>query len=179
MSRLIRRLAPLCALLVVCALMPLQAAPADASWKTAGLASAVVSRLVVDGSAPGLVYALARNAGARSGLVKSVDGGKSWFPLDRGLPAGFQPHLLAISPHENQKIIAASADAVYRSTTGGAAWTRISPYMPALTAVHFDVADPRRVLAGTELRGNFQSSDGGVTWSPANRGLPRDRYGFT
>lgn len=110
--------------------------------------------------------------------MKSIDGGKSWFPLDRGLPAGFQPHLLAVSPDENQQIIAASADAVYRSTTGGVAWTRVSPYMPGLTAIHFDVADPRRVLAGTELRGNFQSSDGGVTWTPANRGLPRDRYGF-
>ena len=46
-----------------------------------------------------------------------------------------------------------------------------------MTTLLFDRADPRVVIAGTELRGNFRSDDAGLTWRPASAGLPRDRYG--
>jgi photosystem II stability/assembly factor-like uncharacterized protein len=173
------RAIPPAALLCALILASLPATPAAASWKTAGLSGAAVSRIAVDQAMPGLVYAIGRGAVSRTGLMKSVDGGRSWFVLERGLPAGFQPHLIAISPDENPQVLVAGADGVYRSISGGVTWARISSRLPSLTAVHFDVTNGRRILAGTELGGNFLSLDGGTTWQSANRGLSSDRFGFT
>jgi photosystem II stability/assembly factor-like uncharacterized protein len=162
------------------ALLRVRGAPGAraAPWRPAGLAGVAVQQFVVDPSATGTAYAVVPSSGGpRTGLLKTTDGGRTWLALDRGLPARFAPRLLAVAPDDGRVVLAAGADGLYRSSSGGAAWAEVRQPLPPLTALAFDRSDPRVVLAGTELRGNFRSADGGATWRPANDGLPRDRYG--
>lgn len=152
-------------------------AVAAGPWQPAGLGSVPVQLFAVDGSLTDSFYAAGREAGARHGLQKTVDGGRTWSPLERGLPAGFQPAVLALSPGGEGTILAAGAEGVFRSTSAGTTWSAVRLPLPPLTAFLFDRENPRVVLAGSELRGNYRSRDGGRSWQPSNAGLPRDRYG--
>jgi photosystem II stability/assembly factor-like uncharacterized protein len=155
-------------------------AQAQAQWKTAGLSGALVYGLIADRTSPGSLFALTRTGTVgRTSIAKSMDGGQSWFGLERGLPVGFQPTAFACGGDDGRLAVAAGVDGAYRSVNGGISWQRLAPRLPALTALAFDRTDPRVVLAGSELEGNFRSQDGGLTWRPANRGLLRDRYGVT
>lgn len=156
--------------------------PADAqsfTWKSMGIGGLQVSGLIVDQSAQGIVYASGDVAPAygRTGLLKTVDAGRTWMALDRGLPVGFRPRVLAVSPSGGRVVLAAGVDGVYRSDSSGAWWRPVRLPVPPVTAILFDAANPRVVLAGTELAGNLRSTDAGLSWRPANAGLPRDRYG--
>ena len=152
----------------------------SAGWTGSGLEGAPVSLLALERSVPGLMYAGLQVApDGRAGVRKSVDGGKSWITLERGLPAGLAPTAIAVSPDEGRVVLVAGAGGLFRTTNGGATWSEVRQPLPPVTALLFDRADPRVVLAGTELRGNFRSADAGITWRPASAGLPRDRYGAT
>ncbi|MBI3970987.1 MAG: hypothetical protein HY332_06830 [Chloroflexi bacterium] len=151
-----------------------------ATWQSMGLGSADVYQLIVDESAPGTIYAATRGDGhSRSGLLKTTDGGRGWVPLERGLPSRFQPTAIAASPDAGRIVLLAGVDGLFRSTVAGAMWSAVRVPLPPITAIAFDRSNPQLVLAGSELRGNFRSTDGGRTWRPANVGLPRDRYGNT
>ena len=152
----------------------------SAGWTGSGLEGAPVSLLALERSVPGLMYAGLQVApDGRAGVRKSVDGGKSWITLERGLPAGLAPTAIAVSPDEGRVVLVAGAGGLFRTTNGGATWSEVRQPLPPVTALLFDRADPRVVFAGTELRGNFRSADAGITWRPASAGLPRDRYGAT
>jgi photosystem II stability/assembly factor-like uncharacterized protein len=152
----------------------------SAGWTGSGLEGAPVSLLALERSVPGLMYAGLQVApDGRAGVRKSVDGGKSWITLERGLPAGLAPTAIAVSPDEGRVVLVAGAGSLFRTTNGGATWSEVRQPLPPVTALLFDRADPRVVFAGTELRGNFRSTDAGSTWRPASAGLPRDRYGAT
>jgi photosystem II stability/assembly factor-like uncharacterized protein len=155
--------------------------PAEsAGWVSAGPDGAPVSQLAVDRSAPGTVYVgLDGAAPGRGSVRKTLDGGRTWISLERGLPQGLGPTALAVSPDEGRVVLVASSGGLYRSLSGGATWAEVRQPLPPVTTLLFDRANPRTVFAGTELRGNFRSTDGGMTWRPASAGLPRDRYGET
>ena len=95
---------------------------AGASWQQGGLNGAAVRQLCADGANPGVLYAIARPGamGSRTGLVKSLDSGRSWFGLERDLPAGFQPSAFAFSPDDGRVALAGGVEGIYRSTTAGA-----------------------------------------------------------
>ena len=152
---------------------------AAAPWRPGGLNGLTVAQLSVDPSGAGIVYGGVRppSAAGRTNLYKTVDGGRNWMPLERGLPFGFQPVALAASPGGGLTVLVAGSGGLYRSTTAGASWTQVRVPLPPLTALLFDRAQARVVLAGSEIRGNFRSTDGGTGWRPSDLGLPRDRYG--
>lgn len=86
----------------------------------------------------GTILATFTEQGARSGIWRSTDGGKSWQHLTTGLPdpALFGRTSLAISPSKPEVIYAFAADessessdlmlGVFRSANGGTTWKRIS-----------------------------------------------------
>jgi photosystem II stability/assembly factor-like uncharacterized protein len=152
----------------------------SAGWVSAGLEGAPVSRLAVDTANPGSMYVGLEGVPAGRGSVRrTLDGGKTWISLERGLPPGLEPTALATSPDEARVVLVASTGGLFRSASGGATWSEVRQPLPPVTTLLFDRANPRIVLAGTELRGNFRSVDAGLTWRPASAGLPRDRYGAT
>ncbi|HET7770584.1 MAG TPA: hypothetical protein VFN74_17545 [Chloroflexota bacterium] len=160
------------------------ALPALASWQPAGMAGLTVRRLLADAASPGVLFAsavpsLPPAAAARTWLFKSIDAGRSWFGLERGLPAGYVAGALAVAPADGRIVLAGGADGLYRSTDAGATWAAVPGRFPPITALHISARNPRDAIAGTELNGNFVTADGGLTWRAATRGLPRNRYGIT
>ncbi|HEX2034489.1 MAG TPA: hypothetical protein VHS99_09920 [Chloroflexota bacterium] len=152
-----------------------------AGWRPAGLADTPVSQIALDQATPNVIYAGVQSPGpsGRTGVRKTTDGGRGWMPLERGLPAGFQPTALAVSAAEGAIVLAGAIDGMFRSSTGGATWAEVRQPLPPITALLFDRANPQVALAGSELRGNYRSTDGGLTWRPASLGLPTDHYGAT
>jgi photosystem II stability/assembly factor-like uncharacterized protein len=129
----------------------------------------------------GIILATFTEQGARSGIWRSKNGGKSWEQLTKDLPETslFGRTSLAISPSNPQVIYAIAADessessdlilGVFRSTNGGDSWKDVS-------ANHFDdegqmsynntivvhPTDPNMVICGgVDLH---QTKNGGQSW---------------
>ncbi len=100
---------------------------------------------------------------ADAGVVRSIDGGKTW----KEAIVGFNQYVKSIAVHPVQAgIVYAGAGHVWTSTDIGATWSK-TPGQPdhtgkitALTVVH---GQPDEVYAGTD-NGVWRSTDAGFTW---------------
>ena len=118
------------------------------------------------------------SGGPGSGLFKSVDGGKTWNKLSKGLPAGeFGRIVITINPSkltELMAIVEAKESGIFVSEDEGENWKKL-PTNENLTArpfyfstLVFDPKDPKRVYRPAY---DFQfSSDSGNSWSGAFTG---------
>ncbi len=134
-----------------------------------------------------------------NGIYKSTDAGKTWAHL--GLRDGFQIPALAIDPRDPNRVFAAvlghpygpnEERGLFRSTDGGQTWQK-SIYKDENTGasdVEIDPSNPDVIYAsmwevregpwedGNEVNGTggglFKSTDGGNTWHPLTKGLPKD-----
>ncbi|MBT8218176.1 MAG: glycosyl hydrolase [Bacteroidia bacterium] len=81
--------------------------------------------------------------GPKSGLHKSMDGGKTWTKLSKGLPSGNMGKIgIAISPQKPDIIYAAieldrTKGGVYKSTDMGASWKKQSDAVSGATGPHY------------------------------------------
>jgi hypothetical protein len=156
-----------------------KSADGGAHWRPAGpfplLADGKVPRppdvmsLAVDPSRPGRVYA-GTNFG---GVLRSIDGGKTWRTANRGLPAApyfpgarvFLPIVsLLVDPVAPRTVYAALAGTgVFVSRDGGGRWRR---FAPGLTEPRVEsLALAGRTLYAATAAGVY-ASDGGA-WRPA------------
>jgi hypothetical protein len=154
-------------------------------------------RAVTSGMGVQTVYALATDPVTRStvyagahfgGVFKSTNRGDRWAEASTGLPTFPNPFVpsillpptieaLAIDPATPATVYAGASfpAGVFRSTTGGGAWTEVSP--PGGYPIHALVLDPSApaiVYAGSAisfLPGVWRSPDGGASWSPFGNGL--------
>lgn len=119
-------------------------------------------------SDPLTIYA----ANGWSALSVTHDGGVTWKQL-----AAFNGTLsgeIAIEPDAPRNILVGVDASVYRSTDGGAGWTKCDGPTGEPLAFHFDQASPanaRTCYAGTRS-GVWRSDDGGITWARKTAGLP-------
>jgi len=141
-----------------------------------------ISDMEMDPRDPDILYAAAHqrerrvyskiNGGPESAIYKSVDAGKTWYKLKRGLPSGDVGRIgLAVSP-ANPDIIYAmielpgSTGGFYRSNDMGESWTRMSNEVAGspqyYIEIYADPADPDRIIS-MDVR-NMVSNDGGKTW---------------
>jgi photosystem II stability/assembly factor-like uncharacterized protein len=121
------------------------------------------------------------------GIVKSVDGGATWTPINEGLENLYVGSLF-MHP-ENPDVLLAGAghwvsyglgyyegSGVYLTTDGGAHWELVqrTPDGAPITSVEFALSDPNIAYAGG---GNqfYCSEDGGRTWQLLLR--PNGRWG--
>ena len=127
--------------------------------------------------------------GAGGGLFKSVDGGNTWRPLTKGLPADMVQVNVAIAPSRPSRLFAsvsttepteygtAKGTGLFRSDDGGESWERITtdprPSMKIgggdLAVPVVDPTDPDVVYACSIV--TQKSTDGGRTWE-SWRGAP-------
>lgn len=112
-------------------------------------------------------------SGTHSGLFKTTDGGKTWKPINNGLPAQVGRIGFAIAP-SNSKRMYALVDArdnggVYRSEDGGENWRRIQPD-PRIWGRGGDFAEikvhPQKpdVIFVANVA-SYRSDDAGASWT--------------
>ncbi len=110
-------------------------------------------------------------AGATENLYITRNRGDSWEII----PGPFQGQsiiALAIHPHEPGRIYAGATRGLYESTDYGLTWQLIGFEDITVSAIAFDLQDPRTIYVGTRYSGLFRSRDGGRTWEPIGDGLP-------
>ncbi|MEA1886519.1 MAG: glycosyl hydrolase [Bacteroidota bacterium] len=141
-----------------------------------------VTDMEMDPRNPDILYAAAHqrerrvyskiDGGPNSAIYKSVDAGKTWYKLTRGLPSGDVGRIgLAISP-PNPDIVYAMIElpgntgGFYRSNDMGESWTKMSDEIARspqyYVEIYADPLDPDRIIS-MDVR-NMVSNDGGRTW---------------
>ena len=150
------------------------------------------SDVQIDPSNPAIVYAALWEScegpwengvfnGEGGGIFKSIDGGKTWRQLSRGLPGNIVQANIAIAPSAPKTLFAAvrtkTIAKLYRSDDDGETWrgTTDDP-RPGLgigggdlPVVRFDPKNPRIVYSASVVC--WKSTDGGKTWD-GWRGAP-------
>jgi photosystem II stability/assembly factor-like uncharacterized protein len=136
-----------------------------------------------------------RHAGFGDGVYRSEDGGATWENM--GLAASEHVSKILVHPDDSNTIWVASQGplwssggdrGVFRSTDGGATWTRVlgDDEWVGATDLVMDPRNPDRLYAATWQRQRtvasymgggpgtaiYRSDDGGETWQKLTRGLP-------
>ncbi|HET9873688.1 MAG TPA: exo-alpha-sialidase [Propionibacteriaceae bacterium] len=129
------------------------------------------------------------------GVYRTVDGGSSWNPANKGIKAYFFPdpwpefgqcvHKIAAHPDTPDRLFAQNHHGVYRSDDAGDSWVSIAdglpadfgfpivvhPHDPETVFVFPLIADSQRIPPEGKAR-VWRSTDAGTTWRPSSRGLP-------
>jgi photosystem II stability/assembly factor-like uncharacterized protein len=133
-------------------------------WKPCGLSRANVGAFAVDPTNSETMY-LARD---KSGLYKTVDGGKNWFLINDGLP-DFTVTSLTIDPHNPDLIFLGLYDkGLFRSTDQGASWIKFDTDFNlngTISSLVIDPRNPERIFGIYKETYVFRSLDGGESWS--------------
>jgi photosystem II stability/assembly factor-like uncharacterized protein len=123
----------------------------------------------------------ARFDGTDAGIYKSIDGGKTWNQLTKGLPAGITQASLAIAPSNPKRLFAGvrtpTDTKLYRSDDAGETWiiattdTRPANRIASgdLGDLQFDPKNADVIYAASIV--TWKSIDGGKTWN-SFRGAP-------
>jgi hypothetical protein len=137
---------------------------------------ASVSALAIDPSNTGVIYAGtvgATFAGDAQGVLKSMDSGTSWEPMNLGL-ASLDIVDVQVHPVATQTVYTSTTSGLYRSDNGAETWFSYGEGLPdnALALrLAFDPQNPSTMFATTQGDGVFKSEDGGGTWSASNDGI--------
>lgn len=140
---------------------------ARAPWATAWIAKPVQwpnlpSAIACDPTRPDVLYVSVYSAG----IFKSADGGRTWTAINQGIE-NLKINSVILDPAEPLRLLAVGFQAIYRSDDTGENWVRIrTPFYGRALAIA-----PGVWYAGG--MGMFKSEDSGLTWVPADRGLPR------
>lgn len=124
---------------------------------------------------PDLVYAGTFKSKGKGGVYRSIDGGRTWLPMRRGLRDA-NVLSLAIDPRRPNILYAGiykGRHALYRSNDGGDTWKPIAEGI-GQQDVFAVVVHPQKssvIYAATGGAGVFKSENGGASWRPVNRGL--------
>jgi len=176
-----------------------------------GQAIASIGALAVSPSAPKVIYAgtgesdIRSNLSSGDGVYKSTDGGQTWTNI--GLRDTRQISRIVVDP-QNPAIVFVGAlghayapnheRGVYKSTDGGATWTKVLDQGPDIGVSDIAIAteDPKLLFATTWRShrppwstyapidgpggGLFRSQDSGQSWSLlTGNGLPEGDWGRT
>ncbi|HWE73590.1 MAG TPA: hypothetical protein VG328_10560, partial [Stellaceae bacterium] len=150
-----------------------------------------VKTMTMDPRDPNVIY-----AGVEQGdLLKTTDGGANWFVLDDySKPTDWtyrDIHLVVVHPENSAELYMTTGMGLYRSYDAGKTWTLIVDNSFAIGYPDHIIVSPRdgntMFMAGAgENPGTWResknaratiarSTDRGVTWVDASKGLPADR----
>ena len=153
---------------------------------SSGLPSEDVRALAFSRNEPTAIFAA---VGRRGDVYASTDGASTWMRLGQYELTGFQAQLRVAPTNPNLLFVAEDVRGLYRSLDGGRTWMEVGEGLPRdendvakVQSVAIDPQDASVVYVGTgwgSFNGNgvYKSTDGGDTWTPANRGMID--YGIT
>ncbi|HSD71809.1 MAG TPA: YCF48-related protein [Thermoanaerobaculia bacterium] len=132
------------------------------NWVARSTPFARLRSAAVDVNDPMVLY-----AASSVGVFQTSDGGESWRELSK-LPSGAVSAAIAVDPADSRVIyvsgnVPGQPGAIYRSSDGGATWTRtaLREYTHELL---FDPRDHSRLFAVTNSAGVQVSTNGGASW---------------
>jgi transglutaminase-like putative cysteine protease len=128
-----------------------------------------LGQLVIDPNQPSRMYVGLGDKGRDYQLMKSIDGGVTWTPLDE------RAEQLWIDPSSSALYLdcANTEGGHYRSTDGGATWTALGlPEGKTVWSLVIDPHDSSVLYAKIYGGGLLRSTDGGVTWRDVTDRLP-------
>ena len=169
---------------------------AGKTWKRMGLENSEhIQNVIIDPRNTNVVYVSAIgplwSAGGDRGLYKTTDGGQTWKPvLTVGADTGVTD--VVMDPKKPDTLYAAALQrrravgqligggpesAIYKTTDGGAKWTKLTKGLPSVeigrVGLGINWRNPNVVYAlVTAQRGQggfFRSDDGGATWTRVGR----------
>lgn len=188
-----------------------------ASWQIYGqqtFGGRCFHRIVIDPKNPSVLFAAVTHAGgfpARVaahghpgangplGIFKSVDAGRTWKQLSRGLPTTVSATDVAIDPSNPSIVYAAigdifghSSNGVYKSTNGGTSFSKLGGGLPTgigritlaiapsqTTRIYASVVRRSTSTGGSASSYNiYRSDNGGTSWSAINPGSYQSSYGW-
>jgi photosystem II stability/assembly factor-like uncharacterized protein len=97
-------------------------------------------------------------AATTSGVFKTINGGRSWTRMSRGLPAGEAVLSIAVDPNRNGVVYAGLQGRVYRSLDAGRSWSPLGDGLPEdapITTLLPSASDPHRLYAVAAGHGLF------------------------
>lgn len=136
--------------------------------------SLAIGALAIDPKDPSILYAgtgeLAEGVGSYygSGLMKSIDGGRTWKNIGLMNVGAFSK--IIVHPQISQRVYAAggkSGGGIFRSDDGGNTWRKLSNGLPTSGASDLALAvngNNDVLYAGMPGAGVYLSMDGGDTW---------------
>lgn len=110
-------------------------------------------------------------------VLRTTDGGKTWFDVQAGLPIRRTVLHLEIDPRNSGHVFAALAGtagpSVWVTADGGLTWKASSDGLPPFSAqiIRIDPTDSTTLYCGTDV-GVYRSTDGGVQWTRFGTGMP-------
>jgi|GEM_PF-5850098 len=131
-----------------------------------------VNDVVVDPTNSQIVYAgtgVTRGGPYGIGVIKSTDGGQSWFltglnfnPLTAS--SAITIYRIIIDPSNNQRLMAMTGIEVYETTDAGVNWTPLAiPPAGAIRDMEFDQVDPLRLFVSGDQLLEYYSGSGWVS----------------
>jgi photosystem II stability/assembly factor-like uncharacterized protein len=156
-----------------------------ASWKSSqlGLGNDGMFSLTLDPADPDTIW-----GGTYNGLVKSVDGGKTWADSSKGMPKEQWPFSVAIDETDTNILYVVTKNGqnkgfcdrnefcgvVMKSIDGGKNWTKIMAGLSEMSEYYCLVIHPLKpkTLFVNGTTGVYVSHDAGATWNPLVDGLP-------
>ena len=149
--------------------LPWKTSNAGKSWrniKRGVIDDSDVFSIVVDPGKPSIVY-----ASACSGIYKSENAGELFRKI-QGIPStARRTRVLRQDPVHRNTVYAGTTEGLYKTVDGGKTFQRTTGPDVIVNDVYVDPVDTQRVLLATDRGGVLLSTDGGVSFAPANRGF--------
>ncbi len=167
--------------------------------RTDNIGKLAIGALAYAPSNPDTVYAgmgegeLSGDSYAGAGVLKSPDGGYSWYQVSGNQLIGVSISALAVDPTDENHVYATTIRGrggknrvthptkikygIYESKDGGSTWKLQKGFDDEYkggTDIVIDPQDPQKLYASFWGLGIFKTTDGGNSWTKAMNGLPAD-----
>ena len=145
---------------------------------------AYVLSIAVDSNSSKTIYAgTGYISGQGHGVFKSVDGGQTWAPANKGM-IDYRISAMAIDPTNTQIIYAGSDKGeLFKSSDGGQTWVDMSDRdlmdqysSPEVKSITLDPSDPKTVYVLANEAGFLVSYDAASSWLKLGRPESLDDY---